>query len=56
VRRRSLERPRNSWEDNINLDIQEVGWEVHGLDCSVLVEDRNRWRSIVNVVLKIRVP
>ena len=30
--KRSLERPRRRWEDNIKMDLQEVGWEGHGLD------------------------
>ena len=56
MRRRSLARPMNSWEDNINLDIQEVGWEVHGLDCAVVAQDRKRWRAILRAVLKIQFP
>jgi hypothetical protein len=42
VRRRSLGIPRSSWEDNIKLDIQKVGWEVHGMNCPVLAQARNR--------------
>ena len=32
--KRPLGRPRHRWEDNIKMDIQEVGWGVYGLDCS----------------------
>jgi hypothetical protein len=32
--RRPLERPRRRWEDNIKMDLQEVGWGGHGLDQS----------------------
>jgi len=30
--KRPLGRPKLRWEDNIKMDLQEVGWEVHGLD------------------------
>jgi hypothetical protein len=30
--RRPLGRPRHRWKDNIKMDLQEVGWGVHGLD------------------------
>jgi len=40
----------------MNLDIQEVGCDVHGLNCTVLAQDRNRWQAIVNAVLNIQFP
>jgi hypothetical protein len=33
-KRRQLGRPRRMWEDNIKIDLREVGWGVHGLDLS----------------------
>jgi hypothetical protein len=52
-RRRLLGRPRRRCEDNIKMDLQEVGW---GMDCILLAEDRDRWRAVVNVAMTLRVP
>jgi hypothetical protein len=49
-----LGRPRRRWEDNIKMDIQEVGCE--GMDWIDLAEDRDRWRTLVNAVMNLRVP
>jgi hypothetical protein len=49
-----LERPRLRWEDNIKMDIREVGWV--GMDWIELAQDRNRWRALVNAVMNLRVP
>jgi hypothetical protein len=51
--KRPLERPRCRWEDNIKMDLQEVG--CGGMDWIELAHDRNRWRAIVNAVLNLRV-
>jgi hypothetical protein len=51
--RRALGRPRRRWEDNIKMDLQEVGW---GIDWIELVQDRDRWWALVNAVMNIRVP
>jgi hypothetical protein len=51
--RRPLGRPRHRWEDNIKIDLREVGW---GMDWIELVQDRDRWRSVVNAVMNLRVP
>jgi hypothetical protein len=46
--------PRLRWEDNIKMDLQEVGcW---GMDWILLVQDRDRWRAHVNTVMNPRVP
>jgi hypothetical protein len=42
------------WEDNIKMNLQEVGCE--GMDWIALAQDRDRWRELVNVVTKLRVP
>ena len=53
--KRSLERPRRRWEDNIKVDIQEVGRGGRG-DWMELAEDRDRWRVLVGTVRDFRVP
>ena len=52
--KRPLGRPRLRWEDNIKMDLQEVG--CGGMDWIRLAQDRDRWRSLVNVVMNLRVP
>jgi len=47
-------RPRRRWEDDIKMDLQEVGCGV--MDWIELAQDRNRWRAIVHVVMNLRVP
>jgi hypothetical protein len=49
-----LGRPRRRWEDNIKMELQEVGCEVKGwVD---LAQDRDRCRALVNAVMNSRVP
>ena len=52
--KRPLERPRRRWEDNIKMDLQEVGG-VRG-DWMELAQDRDRWRALVGRVRDFRVP
>ena len=51
--KRPLGRPRRRWEDNIKIDLQEVGG---GEDWMELAQDRDRWRALVNTVMNLRVP
>jgi len=52
--KRPLARPRHRWEDNIKMDLQEVG--CGGLDWIDLVQDRDSWRELVNEVMNLWVP
>ena len=52
--KRPLGRPRHRWENNIKVDIQEVGYE--GMDWIELAQDRDRQWAFVNAVMNLRVP
>jgi hypothetical protein len=52
--KRPFGRPSRRWEDNIKMNLQEVGCE--GMDRIDLSEDWNRWRALVNAVMYLRVP
>jgi len=50
---RPLGRPRHRWKDNIKMDLQEVGCGC--MDWIELAQDRDRWWSLVNAVMNLRV-
>jgi hypothetical protein len=52
--RRSIGRPRRRREDNIKMDIREIGFR--DVDWIHLAQDRDRWRALVNTVMNLRVP
>jgi hypothetical protein len=52
--KRLLGKPRRRWEDKIKADLQEVG--CGGMDWIELAQDRNKWRTLVNAVMNLRVP
>jgi hypothetical protein len=51
--KRPLGRPNRTWLDNIKIDLREIGWD--GMDWIDLVQDRDRWRTLVNTVMNLRV-
>ena len=52
--KRPLWRPRRRWEDNIKMDLQEVGGSCG--DWMEFAQDRDRWRALVGMVRNLRVP
>jgi hypothetical protein len=52
--KRPLGRPRRRWINNIKMDRLEIGLSV--VDWIGLVQDRYRWRALVNAVMNLRVP
>jgi hypothetical protein len=53
-RKRPLGRPRRRWEDNIKMDLQEIG--VGCGDWLESAQERDRWRTLVSTVKNLRVP
>ena len=52
--KRPVGRPRRKWEDNIKIDLQEVGGSCG--DWIELAHDRDRWQALVSTVMNLRVP
>jgi hypothetical protein len=52
-RKRPLGRLHRRWEDNIRMDLREIGWEV--VDWIQLVQDREQWRDFMSIVMNLRV-
>jgi hypothetical protein len=52
--KRPLGRPRRRWEDNIKMDLTEMG--IDGANWIQLAQDRVQWRACVNTVMNLRVP
>jgi len=51
--KRPLERLRCKWEDDIKMDLKEVGWQgLHWID---LAQGRGRWWALVNAVMSLQV-
>ena len=52
--KRPLGRPRRRWEDNIKMNLQDVGWGAMAwID---LAQDRDRWRALVTAVMNLQFP
>jgi len=52
--KRPLGRPKCRWDDNIKMDLHEVG--CGGIDWIDLAQDRDRWQALVSAVMNLRVP
>jgi hypothetical protein len=52
--KRPLGRQRRRWEDNIKIDLREIGWD--GMDWIDLAQDRDQWRALENTVMNLLVP
>ena len=52
--KRPLRTPMRRWEDNIRMDLQDLG--CGGMDWINLAQDRDRWMALVNAVMNLRVP
>jgi hypothetical protein len=44
----------STWEDNIRMDLRDIGWE--GVDWIYLAQGKDHWRAVVNTVMNLRVP
>jgi hypothetical protein len=51
--KRELGRPRSRWEDEIKMDLREIGWGGGGVECIHLSQDRDRWLAVVNAVMNL---
>jgi hypothetical protein len=47
--KKPLGKSRRRWEDNIRMDLREIGWEV--ADWMYLAQDKDKWRALVNMVM-----
>ena len=54
TRKRPLRRLRRRWEDDIKMDLEEIG--INAGNWVDSAQDRNYWRSLVNAALNLRVP
>jgi hypothetical protein len=49
-----LGRPRRRWVDNIKMNLREIGWD--DMDWIDMTPDREKWRTLLNAVMNLRVP
>ena len=52
--KRPLRRPSRRWEDNIRMDLEEIG--INAVNLVDSAQDRDYWRALVNAALNLRVP
>jgi len=52
--KRALGRTRRTWDDNIKMGLQEVGWR--SMNWVDLAPDRDRWKALLNAAMNLRVP
>jgi hypothetical protein len=51
-----LGRLRHRWENNLKMDLREVGWRGGGVGWTDLAQNKDRWWDLVNAVMNLRVP
>lgn len=49
--KRSLGRLRCRWEDIIQMNLKQIGWE--GMECVYLAQDRDKWQAVVSMVMNL---
>jgi hypothetical protein len=47
----AIERPKRVWEDNIKINIKEIGWD--GVDYVAVAQSSGKWRAVVNTVINL---
>jgi hypothetical protein len=52
--KRPIGRPRRRWENDIKMDLREIGWG--GVDWTDLARDRDQWKTILNTEMNLRIP
>jgi hypothetical protein len=52
--KRPLGRPRHRWEDNIKMDLRELGWE--GVNWIHLAQDKDHWWDLLNMIMNFQIP
>jgi hypothetical protein len=52
--KRPLGKPRHRWEDNIKMDLREIG--IEGVNWIQLAQDRVQWWAFVNTVMNLQIP
>jgi hypothetical protein len=52
--KRPLGRPRHRWEENMKMDLREIGWG--DMDWIRVAQVRDQWKDLVNMVMNLRVP
>jgi len=52
-RKRPLGRPKRRWEDNIKMDLQDMGWGMNSIDQA---QNRDKWQAVVNWAMNLCVP
>jgi hypothetical protein len=53
-RKRPLGRLRRRWEENIKMNLREIGW--CGMDWIDVAQDRDQWRALVNTAMHLKIP
>jgi hypothetical protein len=51
--KRPLGRHGHSWEEDIKMDLKDIGWD--GMDWIELAQDKDQWRALVNTIMNLRV-